>query len=143
LLLAALPVSEVRGAIPCLALSGCPPETVLLAYVVSTAVGVAVYFFIEEILEVAYRFSEKYWKRGKKIIEKVMERVHRGASEKVQKYGTLGLIAFVAVQLPGTGVWSGALAAYLLGIEPKRAVLALAAGNAIATAVVSMSYLFK
>jgi uncharacterized membrane protein len=40
----------------------------------------------------------------------------------------VGLAAFVAVPLPGTGAWTGALIAYLLGMNRKRAALAIAAG---------------
>ncbi len=140
-LLSALPAVEVRGAIPCLAALSCSPSFILLSYIISTVVGVMVYIFIEEILELANKFFQKFWKGGSRILEKVMERTRRGAGEKVRKYGTLGLAIFVAIPLPGTGVWSGALAAYLLGLGLKETVVALALGNAIATAIMSLSYL--
>ncbi len=140
-LLSALPAVEVRGSIPCLAAFKCSPSYIILSYLIATVVGILVYVFIEEILKVAEKFFEKFWKGGAKVLEKIMERTRKGASEKVRKYGTLGLALFVAIPLPGTGVWSGALAAYLLGLDLKDTVIALSVGNAVATAIMSLSYL--
>ena len=48
------------------------------------------------------------------------------------KYGSLGLLIFVAVPLPGTGVWSGSLAAALLSMRLRHALTLIFIGNAIA-----------
>ncbi len=114
---------------------------VVLSYLIATSVGILVYIFIEEILKIAEKFFERFWKGGAKILEKIIERTKRGAGEKVKKYGTMGLAIFVAIPLPGTGVWSGALAAYLLGLDLKDTIIALSIGNAIATAIMSLSYI--
>jgi uncharacterized membrane protein len=53
-------------------------------------------------------------------------------SGKIQRYGVWGLLLFVAVPLPGTGVWSGSLAAVLLDIRFKWAFAAILVGNLIA-----------
>ena len=45
------------------------------------------------------------------------------------KFSYLGLIAFVAIPFPGTGVWTGSLVAYLLGMPKKRTVLSLLTGG--------------
>ena len=139
-LLSALPAIEVRGSIPCLAAFKCDPSYIVLSYLIATIVGILVYIFIEEILKVAEKFFEKFWKGGARLLEKIIERTEKGAGEKVRKYGTLGLALFVAIPLPGTGVWSGALAAYLLGLDLRDTVIALSVGNAIATAIMSLSY---
>ncbi len=44
-------------------------------------------------------------------------------------WGLIGLIAFVALPLPGTGIWTGSLAAYIFGIRKKKAILALLIGG--------------
>jgi len=51
---------------------------------------------------------------------------------KIQRYGFWGIILVVAIPLPGTGVWSGSLAAALLDLRMKRALPAILIGNMIA-----------
>lgn len=51
-----------------------------------------------------------------------------GKSSKVTRYARVGLFLFVAVPLPGTGAWSGAIIATLLKMEPKRAFLSIVLG---------------
>lgn len=58
-------------------------------------------------------------------------------SEAVKKYGAVGLCMLVAIPLPGTGVWTGALVAALLGIPMKRALPAIVAGVLIAATIMS------
>ena len=56
-------------------------------------------------------------------------------SGEVTKYARLGLYLFVAVPLPGTGAWTGALIASLLGIDIKKSSLAILCGIAMATVI--------
>ncbi len=64
-----------------------------------------------------------------------VERVRRKAHPYVEKWGFIGLTVFVAIPLPGTGVWTGALAAYLLAIEKKQTVPALILGGLLSMAI--------
>ncbi|GAB6101872.1 COG2426 family protein [Thermococcus atlanticus] len=64
-----------------------------------------------------------------------INRVRRKAHPYVERWGFLGLTVFVAIPLPGTGVWTGALAAYLFGIEKKTAVPALILGGLLSMAI--------
>ncbi len=64
-----------------------------------------------------------------------IERVRRKAHPYVEKWGFIGLTIFVAIPLPGTGVWTGALAAYLLAIEKKQTVPALILGGLLSMAI--------
>ncbi len=66
------------------------------------------------------------------------ERVVSRATPYVRRWGVLGLTLFVAVPLPGTGIWTGALAAYLLGMEKGRALLALSAGGIISCLLLAL-----
>ena len=52
------------------------------------------------------------------------------------KYKLLGLFILVAIPLPGTGAWTGALVASLLGVERKQAMLMILLGVAAAGAIV-------
>ena len=56
--------------------------------------------------------------------------------EKVRRYGALGLVLLVAIPLPGTGAWTGALVAVVLGLRMRDALPAIIAGVVIAAAIV-------
>lgn len=58
-----------------------------------------------------------------------VERVRRKAHPYVERWGFPGLIIFVAIPLPGTGVWTGSLAAYIFGMEKRRTMAALLLGG--------------
>ena len=64
-----------------------------------------------------------------------VERVRKKAHPYVERWGFVGLTVFVAIPLPGTGIWTGALAAYLLGIEKKQTVPALILGGLLSMAI--------
>ncbi len=57
------------------------------------------------------------------------------ASRYTERYGFVGLVVFVALPLPGTGIWTGSLAAFLLGLEKRRAMTALAIGGLLSMAI--------
>lgn len=64
-----------------------------------------------------------------------IERVRKKAHPYVERWGFWGLLVFVAIPLPGTGIWTGALAAYLLGIEKRRSFPALLLGGFMSMAI--------
>ncbi|WP_297466812.1 COG2426 family protein [Thermococcus sp.] len=64
-----------------------------------------------------------------------VERVRKKAHPYVEKWGFIGLTIFVAIPLPGTGIWTGALAAYLLGIERRQTIPALILGGLLSMAI--------
>jgi len=63
--------------------------------------------------------------------------VRKRVSKYVERYGVLGLTIFVAVPLPATGIWTGALAAYLLGIDRRKAWIALVVGGMLSIIITS------
>lgn len=71
---------------------------------------------------------------SKKYLEYV-GKVRVKSRKYVDKYGFLGLILFVAIPLPGSGIWTGAIAAYILGFYKKRAVLALLVGGIMSNTI--------
>jgi uncharacterized membrane protein len=60
-------------------------------------------------------------------------KLHRG----VEKWGWLGIAAFVAIPLPMTGAWTGTLGAWVLGLSKRRTLLAVILGVAAAGAIVT------
>ncbi len=70
-----------------------------------------------------------------KLEEKAM-----GKSDQIRKYEFWGLVAFVGIPLPGTGAWTGALIASLLGVDIKKSSAAILLGIAVATVIM---YIFS
>ncbi len=66
-----------------------------------------------------------------------MESKASGKSEVVQRVGPWGLLLFVAIPLPGTGAWTGALIAALLNLRVRQAAPAIIVGVCIAAAIMS------
>src|SRR5690554_6099658 len=64
------------------------------------------------------------WRFYKKSALYVARKAKVGAKKNVMKYGFWGLLIFVMLPVPGTGVYAGTIAAYLFGFERKKAFLA-------------------
>lgn len=126
LILAAIPIIEQKAAIPIGVIAGLPVwEVYILTLIGAIIPSPFIVWFIEHI----FKFLRRYPIMDK-IITKIEDKT-QGKSESIQKYKLLGLIIFVAIPLPGTGVWTGSLAAVLLGLEKKSAVMAVFIGAAI------------
>lgn len=73
------------------------------------------------------------------IIVKLEEKA-MGKSDQIRKYEFWRLVAFVGIPLPGTGAWTGALIASLLGVDIKKSSAAILLGIAVATVIM---YIFS
>ena len=84
------------------------------------------------------------WMKKTKLFRPLVEKIENKSmskSDKIQKYEFLGLLLFVGIPLPGTGAWTGALIASLLGIKIKKAVPAILLGLVLATIIMcTISY---
>lgn len=136
MLTAALPIIELRGAIPVgISLGLSPIHATFLSFIGSMIPAPILLFSIRPI----FNYLKKT-KAFRNMIDKLTSRSLQ-KSDKIQKYGFWGLILFVAIPLPGTGVWSGTLAAALLDMRFKRAFPAILIGNAIAAiAIMTLSH---
>ncbi len=134
-LISMLPVIELRGAIPIgISLGLTPWEATTISFIGSM---LPVPFILYMIISI-FNYLQKT-RLFKKLVNSLTDRSIKNR-EKIQKYGFWGLILVVAIPLPGTGVWSGSLAAALLGIRFKIAFPAILIGNLIAAiAVLSLS----
>lgn len=75
--------------------------------------------------------------RLKNMVEK-LENKALSKSDQIRKYGRFGLFLFVAVPLPGTGAWTGALAATLLRMKFKDSIFPIFMGVVVAGLIVSL-----
>lgn len=133
--ISAAPFIELRGGIPFGLAAGLDP---ILVIVSCTATNILVAPVVLGILHFVFTELEKIPKIGGWIKRK-MDRIHKDAGKYVDKYGPIGLALFVAVPIPGTGAWSGCLAAFLLTMNKKKAMIAIALGVAGAGAIVSLA----
>ena len=132
MLVGALPISELRGAIP-LALSfDMPLGKAFWLSVIGNSIPVApALFLLEPVSNRLRRF--KIWSR---FFDWLFERTKKKA-DTIQKYEALGLAIFVAIPLPMTGAWSGVVAASLFKIRFRYAFIAILAGVIGAGLIVS------
>ncbi|MBS3133374.1 small multi-drug export protein [Candidatus Woesearchaeota archaeon] len=137
ILLSMLPVSELRGAIPYGIIYGLNPVLVFITAVVSNILVIPIIFvFLNYIHNHLMRI-----KIYEGMFGRFIERVRRKAHPRILKYGYLGLTLFVAVPLPVTGAYTGTLAAWLFGMERKKAFLALSLGVVMAGIIVTAAVL--
>ncbi len=134
ILVAAMPISELRGAIPLAVYYGFSP---VKAYVISVLGNLLPVPFLLAFLE-KVREVVKKWNLTSGIFE-VFERRALKNRDLIEKYGYLGLTLFVAIPLPVTGAWTGALLAVLLELKDVKSLACIALGVAIAGIIVLAS----
>ena len=133
LVVSMLPIVELRGAIPVGAIVGVEPWlTVLLAVVGNLLPIPFILLFIKKI----FAWMRKKSVRLNKIVDKMEAKAEKN-KEKVMKYAFWGLVLFVAIPLPGTGGWTGALVAAMIDMPPKKAFVCVLTGVLIAAVIVS------
>lgn len=134
LVISMVPVIELRGAIPVGLGLGEQFWPVFLAAMIGNLLPVPfLILFTRRVFD---------WLRTKseKLEYLVAKLEHKAASneELIKKYELLGLCILVAIPLPGTGAWTGALVAAVFDIRLKHAFPAIALGVLIAGIIVSM-----
>lgn len=134
LALAMAPVSELRGAIPYGLAHDIPLGLLLPLCVAANLLPVPlIVLFLRKILAWMQRLGGK----PKALAEWLIARGFK-KTMMVKKYETLGLFLLVAIPLPGTGAWTGALVAALMGLRMKFALPAIAGGVAAAGVLVTL-----
>ena len=131
-----LPVVELRLAIPVGVSLGLP---VWKAAIISVIGNLLPAPFIIAFIRV---FME--WLRGKsktmqRFVAWLEKKGRSSKAERVRRYQFWGLLVLVAIPLPGTGAWTGALIAALLDIRMKRAMPPIVLGVLIAAVLVSLA----
>ena len=133
-LIAMVPIIELRGAIPYAVAFGLPPVPSVITALLGNMLPVPfIYFFARKILE--WGKDKKYiggfcrWclVKGGKAGEKLLSKAGRGTF--------VALVLFVGIPLPGTGAWTGTLAASLLNIGFKKSIIAVICGLLLAGAI--------
>lgn len=132
-ILSALPVAELRGGIPLgYALGLSPMLTLGLAVLGNLLPAIPLLLLLDPISEklrhipVFRRFFDWLYARSK------------AKGGLIEKYEAIGLMIFVAIPLPMTGLWTGAIAASIFKIRFRWAMMALVGGVVISAVIVSI-----
>ena len=131
LITAALPISELRGAIPLALAMELSPLKAYLISVLGNLIPVIPLLFFLEPLAAKLRHIGVF----EKFFTWLFERTKRKASL-IERFEALGLILFVAIPLPITGAWTGCVAASLFKIRFRYAFLSIMLGVLIAGLIV-------
>jgi uncharacterized membrane protein len=133
MLVSMVPVVELRGGIPFGVAAGLPVWAAWMAAVLGNLIPVPfIIVYIRRVFQ---------WLRRRPRLAQLVDRLEAKAhlkGAKVTKYQYLGLALLVAIPLPGTGAWTGALAAAFLDMPLRRAMPSILAGVMAAGTAVSI-----
>lgn len=136
-LISMVPLIELRGAIPVSQAMELPLLQSYIVCVIANMIPVPfIFFFARKVLE---------WGADKPIIGKFftfcLEKGHKGGDKLQAKAGRglfVALLLFVGIPLPGTGAWTGTLAASLLDMKFKESVIAVMLGVVLAGVIMGL-----
>ena len=130
---AAIPITELRAAIPFGVAGGLPP---LQAYVWGILGNLLPIPLILGMWPLIYKICDRI-----PFLRRPLHRFVDKARDKgktIERKGTIGLILFVGIPLPVTGVWTGSLVSFLLSLKPLRAAAAMTLGAMISGTIVTL-----
>ncbi len=134
-LISMFPILELRGGLLAASLLKVPPVEAIPICVIGNIIPIPfILLFIRQVFK---------WLKKVKFFRPIIIRLEEkamGKSDQIQKYEFWGLVAFVGIPLPGTGAWTGALIASLLGVDIKKSSGAILLGIALATVIM---YIFS
>lgn len=132
-LISLLPVIELRGSIPIGYYQGLPWYTNMITSIIGNLLPVPfILLFVVKVFE----FMKK-----RNIMVGFIEKIEKRAmsrSDSIANKEFLGLMLFVAIPLPGTGAWTGALIAALLQFNRKKSFMYICIGVLIAASLVTL-----
>lgn len=136
LLLAVVPITEIRASIPiALEIYHLSIFSAVFWSVIGNAATAAIILWL---LGPISKFLRQRMNIFDRFFIWLFARTRRKFYQKHQKYGNLALILFVAIPLPGTGCWTGSLAAWLFGAPLKKAFLMVTIGILISAFIVTL-----
>lgn len=126
------PILELRGGLVAAAVLGVTLWKAFIICFIGNMLPIPfILLFIKKIFELM-----KKWGPFKRIVDKLEQKADKHR-DKIDKYRLWGLFILVAIPLPGTGAWTGALVAALMDIKIKHALPVIAAGVLVAGIIVA------
>lgn len=109
-----------------------------LVVTICVLANVALAFIFYWLLDTVVKWLRGHWAWFQRVYEKLVARAQRKIHKSVEKYGEWGVAVFIGIPLPGTGVITGALASYALGLDRKKYYIASILGVLIAATAVTL-----
>lgn len=131
MVLSVVPWVELRLSIPYGITKGLPPVQVFAAAVVASWAMILPAFLV---LDLGY---ERFLSRIP-LVRRAVEEIRARGRGYIERWGVLGVGIYVSVPLPGPGIYSGALLAWLFGLPRRNAVIALACGVLVSGFLVTL-----
>ena len=143
-----IPLIELRGAVPFgLSPAMGDPLSIIPLYIVCILGNMLpvpiIFFFARKVLEWG---AKRKWKKGfnwiGKFFEFCLEKGEKGGKKLTEKAGRstyVALFLFVGIPIPGTGAWTGTLAASLLDLDFKKSVIAIMLGVILAGIIMGLA----
>ena len=135
ILITFLPFLELRASIPygIIKLGMSWISVFLIAVVSNIVLGVLLFLLMKWIIAIVTKIKavDRFWNR---YVEQTQKKIHKA----VEKHGEWAVAVFIGIPLPGSGVYSGALAAYLIGLDFKKFLVANIIGVLIAGIIVTI-----
>lgn len=129
-----LPIVELRGALPlAINLFKIP---VIKAFAIAFVGNMIPVPFILLLLGPLVKFLSKV-PAFDRLFNGLFERTRRKSNTMIERYEEIGLLTFVAIPLPGTGAWTGALIAFLFGLDLWKSIIVIGSGVLIAGVIVT------
>lgn len=130
MLLSVAPFVELRLAIPYGITKGLHPLAALAAAVVATWAVIVPMFLVMDL------FYDRFLSRIG-VIRRVVEEIRARGRKHVERWGVVGVGIYVSLPLPGPGVYSGVVLAWLFGLPRRQAIFALALGILVSAVLVA------
>lgn len=140
MIISMLPIFELRGGIPAGAALGMPVWQAAVFAVIGNMIPIP---FILWFLEPVSRWLSEHSSIMKRFFDWLFARTRRKHSQSFERWKEFALMLFVAIPLPVTGAWTGAVAAFLFGIPFRLALPFIFFGVVIAAVVVSLATSFS
>ncbi|MDO5027091.1 MAG: small multi-drug export protein [Tissierellia bacterium] len=132
-LLSMIPIVELRGAIPvALSLDLDYKSSFLISFIGSSIPAILIVYLIGYVFILLRKIN---------FFDRLIDKITKKAllkRDKIDKYGYWGLFLFVAIPLPGTGVWTGSLISHLLNMNKIKSIITVIIGNLTAGIIVSI-----
>ena len=134
MLVSMVPVIELRGGVPFGTALGLPVGQGLVAAIIGNMIPIP---FIIVYIRRIFLWMRRKSKKLNALVDKLEKKAHL-KGQKVSKYKYVGLWLFVAIPLPGTGAWTGALVAAFLDMPLRKALPSIFLG--VVTAGLIMTF---
>jgi len=129
-----IPTLELRASIPfgIFTTDLAWPIVFAVCIIANIIIGIIIYFFMELIIKMLTKIPviSRLWNN---YVDKTQHKIQKG----VDKYGEWAVAIFIGIPLPGSGVYTGALASYLIGLKFRKFFVANIIGVLIAGIIVT------